>query len=337
MLANRLEMGDFNNRLLMCVKQALPVGLKTSIWLIKLTLPVSFAVLLLDYFGLLVIMAEYTSPLFQIIGLPGVAALVLITSIFTNIYSVVAVLTTLALPDRDGTILAVMCLISHGFLIETAILKKTGSSAIRMLLLRLISSFLVGALLNFILPGSPSQGTFSYQTQNSDLSQTILSWLPQIGITLLKIVILVNALLIVQRCLEEFGILKYMTKPLSPFMRLMGLPKESAFLWMIGNTIGLAYGSAVMLQKVEEGQLKQKECDLVNHHLAISHSQLEDPLLFLSLGYSLPILIIPRVLFAIVVVWLRRFENSLKERYSQRKFTETQSSVLQPSPIKVKK
>ena len=149
-------MQNFNSRLIKCVQAALPSGLKTSLWLIKLTLPVSFLVLLLDYFGFLAIMAEYTSPVFQIIGLPGVAALVLITSIFTNIYSVVAVLTTLALPVRDGTILAVMCLISHGFLIETAILKKTGSSAIRMLLLRLVSSFIIGAILNLVLPGSAS-------------------------------------------------------------------------------------------------------------------------------------------------------------------------------------
>ncbi|MDE5423854.1 hypothetical protein L3073_16690 [Ancylomarina sp. DW003] len=308
-------MKDFNNRLLKCIKQAFPSGIKTSIWLIKLTLPVSFAVLLLDYFGLLVMMAEHTSPVFKLIGLPGVAALVLITSIFTNIYSVVAVLTTLALPVRDGTILAVMCLISHGFLIETAILKKTGSSATRMLLLRLISSFIIGAILNFILPGTPSDGSYFYQSQSDSLSQAIFMWLPQIGGTLLKIVILVNGLLIAQRCLEEFGILKYLTKPLSPFMRLMGLPKESSFLWIIGNTIGLAYGSAIMLQKVDEGQLNKKECDLLNHHLSISHSQLEDPLLFLSLGYSIPILIIPRVLFAILIVWLKRFENQIKIRF----------------------
>ncbi|WP_430817826.1 hypothetical protein [Carboxylicivirga sp. RSCT41] len=307
-------MSQYSKRLLMCVKQAWPMGLKTSVWLIKLTLPVSFAVLLLDYFGLLVIMAKYTSPVFELIGLPGVAALVLVTSIFTNIYSVVAVLTTLALPTRDGTILAVMCLISHGFLIETAILKKTSSSAIRMLLLRLVSSFIVGALLNLTLPGSPSDGSYIYQSQHSDLSLAITAWLPQIGATLLKIVILVNALLIVQRILEEFGILKYLTKPLAPFMKLMGLPKESSFLWMIGNTIGLAYGSAVMLQKADEGQLQPKECDLLNHHLAISHSQLEDPLLFVSLGYSMPVLIIPRMLFAVAVVWLRRVENYFRSR-----------------------
>lgn len=307
-------MSNYKNRFLNGVKQALPSGFKTSIWLIKLTLPVSLLVLLLDYYGVLIVMADYTSPLFQLIGLPGVAALVLLTSIFTNIYSVVAVLATLALPVRDGTILAVMCLISHGFLIETAILKKTGSSALRMLLLRLISSFIVGAILNAILPGNGSEATYTYQAPSITLTETIILWLPQIGLTLLKIVILVNALLIVQKLLDEFGILKYLIKPLSPLMGIMGLPRESAFLWIIGNTIGLAYGSAVMLEKVKEGELEPKKCDLLNHHLAISHSQLEDPLLFFSLGYALPILILPRILFAIVVVWIRRFEYFLKEK-----------------------
>lgn len=305
-------MKDFKARLLKCVKVSLPAGLKTSLWLIKLTLPVSLLVLLLNYYGLLVIMAEYTSPVFKIVGLPGVAAIVLITSIFTNVYSVVAVLTTLALPVRDGTILAIMCLISHGFLIETAILKKTGSSALHMIFLRLISSFIIGIILNYILPGSPSSGAYTYQSEYSNLTQAIINWLPQIGMTLLKIVILVNFLLILQRILEEFGILEYLIKPLAPLMKLMGLPKESAFLWLVGNAIGLAYGSAVMLQKVKEGYLKRKDCDLLNHHLAISHSQLEDPLLFLTLGYSLAVLIIPRFIFAVIVVWIRRIENKIR-------------------------
>lgn len=307
-------MNDFRKRLVFCITKALPSGYKTSAWLIKITLPVSFAVLLLNYFGLLEIMAQYTSPIFQLVGLPGIAAIVLITSVFTNIYAVIAILSTLALPERDGTILAVMCLISHAFLIETAILKKTGSSAIRMLFLRLIVSFIVGGILNLILPGSMSQETYTYQNSQSNLAQVIVEWLPLIGFTLLKIVILVNTLLIVQACLEEFGIIKYLIKPLTPVMKFMGLPKEASFLWIVGNTIGLSYGAAVMLQKVDEGQIKREECDLLNHHLAISHSQLEDPLLFISLGYSLPVLIIPRFILAILVVWLRRLELHFKKK-----------------------
>jgi len=98
-----------------------------------------------------------------------------------------------------------------------------------MLLLRLISSFIIGGLLNLILPGSPSDGVYLYQNQLNTLAQAIMAWLPQIGVTLLKIVVLVNALLIAQRCLEEFCILKYLTKPLSPLMKLMGLPRSHLF------------------------------------------------------------------------------------------------------------
>ncbi len=87
-------------KLLKCILRSLPQGIKTSKWLLTLTVPVSFAVLLLDYSGGLEIIAKFTTPFFQYLGLPGVAAIVLITSIFTNIYSVIAVLAILGTDTR---------------------------------------------------------------------------------------------------------------------------------------------------------------------------------------------------------------------------------------------
>ena len=123
---------DFRNRLANCVKTALPQGTRTAIWLLKITIPVSFAVFLLDYSGLLDIIAGWVSPLFKLIGLSGEASIVIITSIFTNIYSAIIVMTTLGTGFREGTILAVMCLISHALIVETAIQRKTGSNPWRM-------------------------------------------------------------------------------------------------------------------------------------------------------------------------------------------------------------
>lgn len=296
-----------------CIKDALPKGLKTAIWLLKITIPVSFAVMLLDYFGGLEFIAGYTSPIFNLIGLPGVAAIVIITSIFTNIYSVIAVLTTLALPVRDGTIIAVMCLISHGFIIETVVLKKTGSSPTRMVLLRLLSSFIVGWFLNIIMPGSPASETSEAIRTTLPFGEEFTNWLYAMGKTILKILILVNLLLILQRLLEEFGIIKWLEKPLKPIMVLFGLPQATSFSWVVANTLGLAYGSAVMIDQVNQGRMKKSEADYLNHHIALSHSQLEDPLLFLTLGYSLGWLIIPRVIIAIIAVWLRKLELYLKK------------------------
>jgi hypothetical protein len=242
------------------------------------------------------------------VGLPGIAAVVLITSIFTNIYSVVAVLTTLNLPMREGMIIATMCLVSHGFIIETAVLKKTGSSAIRMLLLRLSCSFVIGWFLNMILPGTAVVHFATINSQHTELATVLHNWVISISATTLKIIILVNLLLILQKMLEEFGLIHYLERPLSPLLTLMGLPEKTTLSWIVANLIGLAYGSAIMISLVEEGKLKKADADLLNHHIAISHSQLEDPLLFLTLGYAIYWLMWPRIVLAIIVVWLRKAE-----------------------------
>ena len=51
----------------------------------------------------------------------------------------------------------------------------------------------------------------------------------------LKIVLVISGLMILQRLLEEFGILKILSAMLSPLMRLFGLNPDVAFLWLVGN------------------------------------------------------------------------------------------------------
>ena len=94
-----------------------------------------------------------------------------------------------------------------------------------------------------------------------------------------------------------------------PGMQLLGLPRQVAFLWVVGNTLGLAYGSAVLMDYARQGKLTGTEADLLNYHLAISHSQLEDPLLFAVLGLPVVWLIVPRILLAFIVVWLKRLAD----------------------------
>ena len=316
----RVKQALFFNRFKKCVVTAFPKGMRTAWWLLKITIPVSFGVLLLDYYGILDWMAGYTGPLFRFFGLPGVSAIVLVTSVFTNIYSVVAVLTALHLPIREGMIIAGMCLVSHGFIIETAVLRKTGSNAVRMLLLRLSCSLLIGWLLNVLLPGSPAAGFHSPNRIHGELTAVLLNWGRSISYTTLKIIVLVNLLLILQRVMEEFGLIRWLEKPLVPILGLMGLPRAATFSWIVANAIGLAYGSAIMIDQVEEGKMKKQEADLLNHHIAVSHSQLEDPLLFLTLGYTIHWLIWPRIIIAMAAVWLRKAEISIfKKVLSTRK------------------
>lgn len=295
-------------RLSGCVKTAFPQGMKTALWLLKLTIPISFGVFLLDYWGILNVIGTWVAPVFKLIGLSGQASVVLITSFFTNIYSVIAVMTTLGIGHREGTILAVMCLISHAMIVETAIQKRTGSKPVRMILVRLLASFLSALLLNFILPFDSSAETSSAVREVVNFSTAIKGWSVDMLITTVKIIVLVNLLLILQKILHEFGIIKWILWPFKPLLKVMGLPSNTGFLWIVAYTLGLGYGGAIMINESEEGRLNKEDADLLNHHIAISHSQLEDPLLFVSVGYSYFILMWPRILLAAIFVWVRKIE-----------------------------
>jgi hypothetical protein len=166
--------------------------------------------------------------------------------------------------------------------------------------------------MNSFMPGEVSIKAYSHNIIEPEVSTVLIDWVYSMIHTIIKIIILINLLNILQKLLEEYGITQWLTKPLRPLIKLFGLPQSTAFGWIVANTLGLAYGSAVMISLVEDKKLNKKDADILNHHNAISHSQLEDPLLFTTFGFSMFWLIIPRLLVAILCVWLRRLELYIK-------------------------
>ena len=84
--------------------------------------------------------------------------------------------------------------------------------------------------------------------------------------------------------LEEFRLLKSLSKAMTPVMMFFGLPHNCSFLWLVGNIVGLSYGSAIMMEQLEANKISRRDGNLLNYHLAISHSQLEDILIFAAIG-----------------------------------------------------
>ncbi len=298
------------------LSSSLPIGMKTSWWLLKLTIPVSLGVFLLDHFGILNSIAHFTEPFFRMIGLSGKASVLLITSYFTNIYSVIAIMATMDIGIREALIIANMSLIAHALVVETGIQKKTGSSALRMVFLRLVASFLVAWILNLILPGMEGKMNNNMAGLDGSFNEEFIAWLEAIAITSIKIVLMVNLLLIFQMFLRELGILKWLVKPFHPILKLSGLPESTGFLWLVAYTLGLSYGGAIMISQSNEGHLTRDDADLLNHHIAVSHSLLEDTLLFAAIGLSIPWMIFPRYILAVMATWGRRLELKASSRYS---------------------
>ena len=119
----------------------------------------------------------------------------------------------------------------------------------------------------------------------------------------IPMVLLVYALSVIQRLLSEFGVIRFIAKSLRPVMVFFGLPPKTAFLWIVANTLGLAYGAAVMIDEVKEGKISERDVDLLNHHISVSHSNLEDLLLFTAIGGLLPWMLLSRWGMSLLLVF----------------------------------
>ncbi|MFW5717913.1 MAG: transporter [Spirochaetota bacterium] len=310
-------------RLSIAVGEGARSGLKTALWLLSIMLPVSFAVLLLRWTGALSLLGDLLSPLFRAVDLPGSSALVFLSSLFINLYSAIAVMGELALSLREVTLLAVMGLIAHNFLVEIAVLGTTGSPPARMIVLRLVAALAAGYVLSLLVPEELAQRSAAFGalaregagvTASSGFLDALGGWAVSSLLLVVRIALILLALMVGERLLQELGVVRWLGKRLGPLMKVFGLPEETAFLWVVSNTLGLAYGSGVLRREVTDGNLSRSHGDLLNHHIAISHSLLEDTLLFVALGVPALWLVVPRLVLAIAAVWERRAELALRSR-----------------------
>lgn len=270
-------------------------------------LPISLAVRLLQYTGLLTYIAALLHPVFQAIGLPGASAIAFVCSLFLPLYAPIAIIGTLHLTIREISILAIMCLISHNTFVESAVQKKTGSSFWFVWCLRVGMSFVAAFLWNLMLPkdmGMPSETMVPLEELT--FWPMLLDWGGGALKLSLNMALIVTGLMILQRLLEDFLVMDWLARVCAPLMRLMGLSKDGSFLWFVANIIGLTYGSAILIEQMENQRLNLPDARMLNNHLAISHSLLEDTLLFVAIGVPIFWVTVPRVLLAIAVVWVIR-------------------------------
>ncbi len=323
------------SRVSRAVRGAIQPSWKTIQFLAAVTIPVSLIVKILDKSGLLAIAARALSPVMGLLGLPGEGSLVFLSAITLNIYSAIAVIGTLNLTIRELTILSVMCLVAHNLFVETAIMRKTGSSVLRMVVLRIVCALFAAFILNQLLPQDMGSMVGSHPVEGSGglsaggvatagggtaltwIGTLLLQWLGSVGPLLLKIAVLVSLLMLIQRLFDEFGIVAWLSRLMAPAMGVFGLSPATSFVWIVANVVGFAYGSGILIERVERGKLTLAESDLFNYHAGISHSLLEDTVLFVAIGVPLVWAMVPRILLAIAVVWLERLRRILFRRSFQ--------------------
>lgn len=301
-------------RIIECVKSVLPSTTKTCIWLLKLTVGVSFAILFLKYFKILPWFSALISPVFNFLGLPGEAALAFVTGYFVNVYAAISVAVSFDFDVRALTILSTMVLCAHNMITETVVQKKTGSSAVRIVLSRTLSAFILAFVLNNIMPGEVVNTLSSTTQENAPFMVMLKEWAVSTLGVVIKMVTLIYSLAIVQKLMSEYGVIRWISKFLKYFLAIFGLPARTSFLWIVANTLGLAYGAAVMMEEVESGNVGKRDVDMLNSHICISHSNLEDLLLLTALGATWYVMLLSRWAGSFLLVWELRLEYYIKDK-----------------------
>lgn len=268
-------------------------------------LPISLAVQLLAHFRALGWVAGLIEPGMKLAGLPGETAAAMITAAALNIYSGIAALGSIALTSRQVTILAFFMLSFHNLPIEVAVQRRAGSSAWKIVALRLVAAVVGAVILNLVMPPGDGHAVARGQAQPASDALTAVLWAWARGSAHLvgKVLVLVAALMILQKVLAEFGIARYLARAIGPALTLLGLPRSTAFLWIAMNTLGLAYGAGVLIEEARSGELSREEVELLNRSAAVCHSLLEDTLLFVAIGAWAVWIVVPRLVLAAAAVW----------------------------------
>lgn len=304
--SRRLSSYIKNSKLAHAVRSAVSPTWKSASWLLKLMIPISLSVALLQHWGVLAWIAHYLNPVFLYLGLPGSSAVIFISGAAAGTYAGLAAMMAIPLTLRQATILALMIALCHALPMECAVNKKTGSSFWRMAFIRIFMAFACALIINNVLPAMDSSYIYLGAPADSSLAEVLQVWVVSQTKMALMVFLIIYLLMIVQRLLEAYSLLSPISTLLSPLMRLFGLPEKAAYMWLVGNVLGISYGSAVMLELEERGQITKEEANDVNYHLIMNHSLLEDTIVFALTGISAWWVVGTRVSFAMIVVWLHK-------------------------------
>lgn len=133
------------------LKRGFMSGLSVTWELCKILVPIYFIVTFLKHTPVVDMISKSFAPVMGIFGLPGEAAIALVLGNVVNLYASIGAIASLSLTIKELSILAIMLSFSHSLLVETALAKKIGLSAIKVIAVRVGLAVVSGIVFNLIL------------------------------------------------------------------------------------------------------------------------------------------------------------------------------------------
>ncbi len=266
-------------------------AVRVSLDLYKIMIPIIVLVKLLNEFGLIGHLAAPLSPLMRLVGLPPEAGLVWATSMLANIYSGILVYTALPLSEplsvAQVTTLSCMILVAHGLIMECTITARCGARFWHQAAFRLVMGYTLGVMVHLTALGlglgtEPARTLFAPAPPAPTLALWALGELKNLGWIFVLILCLMSAM----RVLSALGITALMDRVLGPVLRHLGIGREATTVTVVGLTLGIAYGSGLIIHEARSGRVGQRDVLFSVSLMGLSHALFEDTMLMAMLGAS---------------------------------------------------
>jgi spore maturation protein SpmB len=262
-------------------------------------IPTMVLVQVLKITGLMDILASMSAPLMDLFGLPGESSLVLITGGLVNIYAAIAVAVNIPLTAKGMTILAIMVLIAHNLIVETAVQSQSGTPAWITLPVRISAAIFAGFLFAWIIPGGGDVIVQAGIAAGADSWGRILL---ANGISLVKIIVIILSLMVVMDLSREFGLMDRITTVLSVPMKFLGMNRRTSLVTAVGLLLGVAYGAGLIIDETKRSNIGKGEILATNIFLGTNHALIEDTLIFAAVGAGLGWILFGRLIIGYIIL-----------------------------------
>ena len=291
------------------LKQLVLKSIDLSLTLFKIMVPIIIAIKILEELGFIIFLSNALEPVMELVGLPGAMGLVWATTLMTSLYGGIVVFAALIIDTpmtlAQVTVVSCMMLMAHSLPIELRVAQKVGVRIGFTFFLRVSMAIIFAMLMNFFYTEAnwlqqPVELLWTPEVSNP----TILEWLIEQLINLLMIFIVVVALVFVLDILKRLKIIDVITFLIRPALKTLGIGREAETITLVGLTLGLSYGGALMIKEVEKGHVTPKEVLFSVSFLSLCHSLIEDTLLMMLISADVSGILFARLLFSFIVIFL---------------------------------
>lgn len=294
------------------ILKGLLTGLKTTWTLGKVIFPVTLIVTVLQFTPFLPWIIQMISPIMGIFGLSGDAAIPLVLGNVLNLYAGIGAILSLDLTVKEVFILAMMLSFSHNLFIESTVALKVGVKIWIVLAVRLGLAFMAGVIINLVWHGGSELAQYGMvpaaESQPETWSSIFLLGVEKASYGVLQLAVIVIPLMVMIQIAKDLKWLDSFSRAMAPVTRFLGMKENTSMTLASGLLFGLAMGSAVMIQAVEEDGVSRKDVTIAFIFLVACHAVVEDTLIFIPLGIPvLPLFFIriaTAVLLTLVIVRL---------------------------------